>query len=365
MKSARAALLFSVSGALVRAGDLPSAVPLQLNKGFWQGDFTVGPQTFALTIDTGSFAALVKKGLYQPSASSQQTNISEWIQFNGASEDSTGPAQETVFFVRDTVEFAGLTAQQFLVGNITDGDDLPGDGYEQYSCHPFILRLSGSGSVLGLSPPASDNEDLSNGQGIIETFCASGDLSPCQFGVALGKDGHGSLYLGELDKSKISGEITTLPTAKHDTWTVTNSTPDNAPFLVVDGKPFSAIYATFDSGGPNLMGPLMQVRDLLKSVGYDVTEQTNDGITVALGTYDCARTPARIGFSFPPSGAVHYIDGAALELNRTADGKVCTANVLGTSTVDAPQWSIGQTWFQGRYVQHDLDKNELSFADLA
>ena len=37
-----------------------------------------------------------------------------------------------------------------------------------------------------------------------------------------------------------------------------------------------------DSGGPNLMGPLTQVRDLLKSVGYNVTEQTNDGITVAL-----------------------------------------------------------------------------------
>ena len=35
-------------------------------------------------------------------------------------------------------------------------------------------------SVAGFSPPASDNEDFSSGQGIVETFCAEGqrkDLS--------------------------------------------------------------------------------------------------------------------------------------------------------------------------------------------
>ena len=68
---------------------------------------------------------------------------------------------------------------------------------------------------------------------------------------------------------------------------------------------------------------------------------------------------------FPPSSTVHYIDAAANVLNRTADGQVCTANILGTSTVGPSEWSIGQTWFQGRYVQHDLDENTLSFADLA
>ena len=83
------------------------------------------------------------------------------------------------------------------------------------------------------------------------------------------------------------------------------------------------------------------------------------------GTYDCSRTPARFGFSFPPSSTVHYIDAGANVLNRTADGQTCTANVLGTSTVGPAEWSIGQTWFQGRYVQHDLDNNTVSFADLA
>lgn len=83
------------------------------------------------------------------------------------------------------------------------------------------------------------------------------------------------------------------------------------------------------------------------------------------GTYDCSREAARFGFSFPPSDTVHYIDAEANVLNRTADGKICTANILGTSTVAPGEWSIGQTWFQGRYVQHDLDKNMVAFADLA
>ncbi|KAI0354812.1 acid protease [Trametes cingulata] len=344
---AAGSLLFAA--ALVNG--LPSTVPLHLREGFWLGDFAIGPQKFSLTIDTGSFAILVKQGLYKPSQTSQQTNLSEFIQFNGASKDGVAPASEVVQFVRDDVKFAGMTVHNFLVGNITLGDDLPGDG------------------VGGFSPPSSEDDDPSSGespgQGLVETFCQEGQLSPCEFGLALGKEGQGSLIFGEMDKSKISGDVTVLPAMKTDAWTVANATEADSPLLIVDGKPFSHILATFDNGTPNLIGPLDQVLEIFKSVGYNVTQQTNDGITVALGTYDCARTPARFGFSFPPSNKVHYIDLAANELNRTADGRTCTANVLGTSTVPAPQWSIGQTWFQGRYVQHNLDNNTLSFANLA
>ncbi|KAH9891902.1 acid protease [Cubamyces lactineus] len=342
-----AATALVLSAALLVNG-LPNTVPIRLHKGFWQGNFTVGSnQTFSLTVDTGSFAILIKEGLYKPSATSKPTNLSEFIQFAGANEDGTGPAEETIFYVSDDISFGGVTVHNFLVGNITQGDDLPGDG------------------VAGFSPPASDNGDFSNGQGIVETFCAEGQLSTCEFGIVLQKDGKGSVIFGPLDKSKIKGNVTVLPAMKNDSWQILNSTEADSPVLVVDGKPFSHIMPTFDSGGSNIVGPLGQVRDLLTSVGYNITQQTNDGITVAFGTYDCARKPARVGFSFPPSNEVHYIDLETNVLNRTADGRVCTANILGTSTVDAPLWTIGQTWFQGRYVQHDLDNNTLSFAELA
>lgn len=36
--------------------------------------------------------------------------------------------QETFFFVKDEVDFAGTILPEFLVGNITHGDPLPGDG---------------------------------------------------------------------------------------------------------------------------------------------------------------------------------------------------------------------------------------------
>ncbi|KAI9066029.1 acid protease [Trametes sanguinea] len=333
---------------------LPSTVPLRLHEGFWRGEFGIGAQNFSLTVDTGSFAILIKEGLYKPSPTSQQTNISEFIQFNGASADGIAPASETVFFVRDDVTFAGATLHDFLVGNITQGDDLPGDGQ-------VLLAFT---QVAGFSPPASDNDDFSNGQSLIETLCQEGDLTPCEFGLALGRNGTGSFIFGEMAQELISGPITVLPTSNHDSWEVVNSTEADSPILVVDGKPFSHIVPTFDNGTPNIIGPLATVKAILQSVGYNITEQTNDAVTVALGTYDCERPAARVGFSFPPSTDVHYIDLEANVLNRTADGRICTANILGTSTVDAPFWSIGQTWFQGRYVQHSLDNNTLSFADL-
>ena len=65
-----------------------------------------------------------------------------------------------------------------------------------------------------------------------------------------------------------------------------------------------------------------------------------------------------------PSADEHYVNANAYVLNKTADGRVCMANVLGTSTLDTPQRQIGQTWFQGRWVQHDLDRNPVAFADL-
>ena len=37
--------------------------------------------------------------------------------------------QETVMFVHDDVTYDGINLKGFLVGNITDGDPLPGDGY--------------------------------------------------------------------------------------------------------------------------------------------------------------------------------------------------------------------------------------------
>ena len=50
-------------------------------------------------------------------------------------------SQETFLFVKDDVVFDGVALQGFLVGNITQGDPLGGDGY---------VALSMSLNVLGL-----------------------------------------------------------------------------------------------------------------------------------------------------------------------------------------------------------------------
>ncbi|KAI0763543.1 acid protease [Trametes elegans] len=305
MPPPRLAVLASVFGAVWA---LPDSVPLTLDKGFWYGTFSVGPQQFKLSIDTGSFVVL-------SSASSVQTYLSEFIRFNGASQDGIDSATGVISYVEDEeAAFAGVAVHTFLVGNITQGDPLSGDG------------------IAGFSPTSGDLSDpfdptFSPGQSILQAMCDQGD-----------------------DTSKISGKVTTLPTQDVDAWQVIHKTEAGSPLLVIDGKPVTHVVPTFDSGTPNIIGPLSVVRQVLLSIGYNVTEQTNDGISVALGTYNCDREPAR----------------GSRRLNRTSDGKICTANVLETSTLEGgPYWQVGQTWFQGRYVQHDLERHTLSFADLA
>ena len=54
---------------------------------------------------------------------------------------------------------------------------------------------------------------------------------------------------------------------------------------------------TVDSGTPNVIGPLNEVRAALKSVGYNVTEQKSGLITVALVSIEASHlyvdVPAR------------------------------------------------------------------------
>ncbi|KAI0031013.1 acid protease [Vararia minispora EC-137] len=331
------------------ADALPMRVPLRFDQGFWNASFSVGPQNFNLSVDTGSFAVIIGQGLYKPNPTSVQTNMGEFIQFNGANEDGTLMASETFFFVRDEIDFAGVSLSDFLVGNITVGDPIR-DG------------------ILGLSPPASQITDPNDptflaGQSLAQTICSQQSISPCEFGLELKFDGTGSLIFGPMNDTMITGNITTLKTQSNDAWITLNDTAEDSPLLVINDQPFTHIIAIFDNGTPNIIGPIETVRAALLSVGYNISETSDSsGASFVFGTYDCA-SPARFGFSFPPSTEVHYIDAGANVLNRTADGLICTANILGASTTDL--WLIGQTWFQGRYVQHNLNASTLAFADLA
>lgn len=55
-------------------------------------------------------------------------------------------SQETPFFVRDDVTFAGATVHDFLVGNISVGDPLPGDGYVRF---PNSRQMRVGGASVG------------------------------------------------------------------------------------------------------------------------------------------------------------------------------------------------------------------------
>ncbi len=119
---------------------------------------------------------LISEGLYKPTPASNSTNQGEFIQFNGASEDGTAPAsvsrepvylsvlerahgymrirwhwQETFTFIHDDVTYDGVNLKGFLVGNITDGSPLPGDGCVP---DPFFVT-SGKAQMWSFVLPAS------------------------------------------------------------------------------------------------------------------------------------------------------------------------------------------------------------------
>lgn len=168
-------------------------------------------------------------------------------------------------------------------------------------------------------------------------------MTPCQFGLALGKDRQGSFIFGEIGKTSLccyNQSQTTQIFSRHiedfgrchrapdDEGTATypfrvrsknehlnlafllhrqtrgrspmlqrpmrrissltarhspQSWPHVSPFPRRASTLFDLTPRKVDSGTPNIIGSLQQVRDILTLVGYNITEQTNeDSITVAL-----------------------------------------------------------------------------------
>lgn len=97
---------------------------------------------------------------------------------------------------------------------------------------------------------------------------------------------------------------------------------------------------------------------------------TTQGTEIAYGTYSCDQTPPRIGFNFNNATIEQslYVDDFANILERSTgeDGvEICRINLLATKAMDSDGgWLVGQTWFQGRYIQHEVEKHELIFADV-
>lgn len=119
--------------------------------------------------------------------------------------------------------------------------------------------------------------------------------------------------------------------------------------------------------------PPDQVQALFDAAGIQAVELSLPGCTKVLtGYYPCA-SPPQIGFGFPSAkvaasatgstsktSTIFDIEPSAFQEADDGSGN-CTAIIAG---IDLGVWIVGQAFFQGKYVDHNVDGSSMGFATL-
>ncbi|KAG5927796.1 hypothetical protein E4U42_001765 [Claviceps africana] len=310
------------------------------DQGFLFAHFSVGgSQDLELLIDTGSWGLTLNPGKYKPGANPHKAGgfsvgsgtfdhnvVGSWPRFV--------ILQASGVEYRDVVTYNGavppIAVRQQAVGSMTKPNKAlyPHDG------------------VIGFAGPYPN--DPKTDATFISNLCKQGALMSCRFGIALRTDQTGQLYYGAIAVDILATDIVIVPT--RGSWYISRLTS-----LTVNGKTIQAdIDVSVDSGTSVIYGPLEKVNDLFNAAGVQVVRSAS-GIT---GYYDC-RSPPKIGFAL--SGTTFEIAPEALALAK--DGNNCTASVKGTNAF-GPWWILGQPFFQGRYIDHDVTGHKIGFANL-
>ena len=215
----------------------------------------------------------------------------------------------------------------------------------------------------GLIGYAGADESALNENPFFTSLCNAGELTACRFGLALNTDATGTLYYGEVATAEFSGALATAPISEQ--WTVQGD-------IAYDGKVVrSDATIITDSGTTVIFGPVADVKALFSAAGIQAVETSNPaGVT---GYYPCSSPPS-FGFGFPSAAGtagrkrgasatstVFNVLPAALQESKV--GNNCTASIHGTSDF-GDSWLVGQAFFQGRYIDHNVDAGTMGFANL-
>lgn len=171
-------------------------------------------------------------------------------------------------------------------------------------------------------------------------------MTSCRFGLAFKADKTGKLYYGTVGTELFSGALTSVQARGE--WEVAGDVSVNGRTIQRGASIIT------DSGTTIIFGPTRQVRRVFDAAGVKYTEDSN-GIT---GYYSCS-SPPTIGFVF--GGKTFNILPSALAFKK--DGDNCTASVHGTTNF-GNNWLVGQAFFQGKYIDHNIDDGTMGFANL-
>ncbi|KID79696.1 aspartic protease precursor, partial [Metarhizium brunneum ARSEF 3297] len=318
----------SIKGLAAAGND----TPVSKNQGFWFSHFTVGASPdLEILIDTGSSDAILNPGVYKPSPGSVNANRRFRISYATTNPDGSGTLTASGNVYQDVITqlSANLTVANQTLGDIQDPASpptFPRDGLIGYA--------SQQGSALRGSP-------------FINSLCDQGALSTCRFGLALRPNKTGELYYGTLATDTFTEPLTTVPLTQGE-WAVQGD-------VTVDGAAVQhGASIITDSGTTVIFGPTHRVADVFARAGVQAVP-TSTGLA---GYYNCSAPPT-IGLSF--AGANFDILPEALAF--ASDGDNCTAAVHGSDAF-GDNWLVGQAFFQGRYVDHNVADGTMGFADL-
>ncbi|KFY74230.1 hypothetical protein V499_05728 [Pseudogymnoascus sp. VKM F-103] len=328
---------------------------IKIDAGFWYADFTVGgASNLSLLIDTGSGDIVVNPGIYIPGKTSENLNITFENTYGTTSKDGTGSATIVGDLYSDKVIFGGLAATH-IVGAANGTSPLQKSGIAGFSGQRFNQF------------PAS-----SNATPFFQSLCDQKKVSECRFGLALSDDGTGIQILGELDTSLYTGDLVVAPIIEN--WVLLGD-------LVVGGEVQERdMLIELDSGTATIVGPIVTVSAIFNATGIQgVLRSTSEG-DLLTGYFPCDKPPT-VGFNFPPKTNASLAGKDSLSaismrsstfnipLNAWAavdnGNNNCTAVLSGQNYEAHPGlWVIGQPFFQGLYIDHNLENGTVGFAKL-
>ncbi|KIY00385.1 uncharacterized protein Z520_04070 [Fonsecaea multimorphosa CBS 102226] len=329
-----------------------------------------------LLVDTGSTNVVLNAGKYRPSNHSVNTNESFAVAYGTAQSNGTGSAFINGTLFQDEVTLSGLTVENQILG-VADASEssanYPHDGIIGFGAQRF----------------AADNATS-----WFHNLCDSNLVDECRFGLALNDATSGSLVVGTLDNDLFDGNLTTTPIAEE--WFTYGD-------VVVGGQTLQKdAIVEFDSGSAAIVGyiqlpsvlpslstlsalyilttslcrsPTDAVTKLFTSLGAGISSELTPGGPLVTAQVSCSIN-ASVGFRFPSSNVTAMNTSVKARIfsipiesllvpSTNGSSPNCTVAVVGQDFAELPGlWVLGQTFFQGKYIDHNLNDRTIGLANL-
>jgi len=236
------------------------------------------------------------------------------------------------FFSTDSISFAGLKLDKFLLAEVSD-----------YSGLGAMYRLAKFDGILGLG---WDAISIDHAPTVMNKLVASGQLSSPVFGFYLGNGVAGELEFGGSDKKHYSGDFVYVPLNAETYWQVALDAVKLGSDSVSSTK-----RAIVDSGTSLLAGPKSEVDAIAKKIGA----------TLVMGKayeVDCSKDVPSMTFT---------LGGKDFELNKEdltlqQSGNQCILGLMGIEVPTGPLWILGDVFMRKYYVQFDWGQKRMGFA---